>query len=219
MTKNYAEDVWRTKIAFYLDAVSFYFKTNPLDQARTPKGGIWRCKDEGLARYCTVKGDHVGSGEKVLKLIVAISYGEGVILCQEYNKMDGQFFEQFILNNFVQMMHDSNKDTTLFIEEGDPSQNSAKARKALNTVGATLLKIPPRSPDINPIENLFNIVKRKLREQAIREQITQETFKAFANCVKTLICNVSISSIDNLIASMPKRMLLIIKSKGNHTKY
>jgi transposase len=127
--------------------------------------------------------------------------------------------EQFILNNFVQMMHSSNKDTTLFIQDGDPSQNSAKARKALNRVGATLLKIPPRSPDINPIENLFNTVKRKLREQAIREQITHETFTQFANRVKTLICNVKISSIDNLIASMPKRMLLIIKGKGNRTKY
>ncbi len=42
----------------------------------------------------------------------------------------------------------------------DPSQRSKTAWKAMNKAGATLFTVPPRSPDLNPIENLFHIVKK-----------------------------------------------------------
>ena len=34
--------VWMRQVAFYLDRVSFAFKTNPLKVARAPKARIWR---------------------------------------------------------------------------------------------------------------------------------------------------------------------------------
>ena len=39
-----------------------------------------------------------------------------------------------------------------------------------------LLKIPPRSPDLNPIENIFNIVSRKLEKDALGGAITRESY-------------------------------------------
>ncbi len=42
----------------------------------------------------------------------------------------------------------------------NPSQRSKTAWKAMNKARATLFTIPPRSPDLNPIENLFHIVKK-----------------------------------------------------------
>ena len=44
-----------------------------------------------------------------------------------------------------------------------PVQNSKKARQALDTVGAIKFSIPSRSPDFNPVENIFNYVKSELR--------------------------------------------------------
>lgn len=73
-------------ICFYLEGVSFYHKYNPLDDARVPKGKIWRKRKEGLS--VTAKGTHVGSGGRVVKMIVAISYGKGVIYCEQYEKLD-----------------------------------------------------------------------------------------------------------------------------------
>ena len=43
--------------------------------------------------------------------------------------------------------------------------------KAINETGATLFAIPPRSPDLNPIENLFHVVKSELEDQAITTAI------------------------------------------------
>ena len=40
MQSNYPQSVWTDTIAFYLDGVSFIYKTNPMDQARAPKGKV-----------------------------------------------------------------------------------------------------------------------------------------------------------------------------------
>lgn len=83
MRKDYNRNVWTEKIAFYLDEVSFIHKHNPYDQARAPKGKI-RCKpQEESACGCTAKGAHCGSGGHLEKFFVAISYGKGVILCEQ----------------------------------------------------------------------------------------------------------------------------------------
>ena len=66
-------------MAFYLDAVSFTYKRNPLDQARAPKSQIWRKRGEGLTTGCLAKGKKEGTGGKYVRPIVAISYCKGVI--------------------------------------------------------------------------------------------------------------------------------------------
>ena len=48
MQAEYPPSVWTDSVAFYLDDVSFVYKTNPLDQARAPKGRVWRKRSEGL---------------------------------------------------------------------------------------------------------------------------------------------------------------------------
>ena len=47
------------------------------------------------------------------------------------------------------------KEKLLLLQVNGPSQNSAKAKESLKTIGAEVVKIPPRSLDLNPIENFF----------------------------------------------------------------
>ena len=85
-------------------------------------------------------------------------------------------------------------------------------------IGAQLFAIPPRSPDINPIENFFHLIKKKLSKDALEQNIKKETFCQFPNRVKQKIINFSTKTVDN-IESMDKRMSLIIKNKGQRLKY
>ena len=100
-----------------------------------------------------------------------------------------------------------------------PCQTSVMAMGALRELGIELKRISPRSPDLNPIENFFNVVKRKLRENAINKSITKETFEEFAIRVKSTLLQISIDYINNTIGSMPKRIKEIIRSKGRRIKY
>ena len=70
-----------------------------------------------------------------------------------------------------------------------------------------------RSPDINPIENMFNNVRKKLRRDAIKHHIEHESYEEFCNRVKTTILNFTRDVIDSTIESLPKRMKLIMKGK------
>ena len=108
MQADYPLNVWKDSIAFYLDGVLFVYKTNPMDQARAPKGRVWRQKFEGLTQGCLAKGRKVGTGGKVAKSMAAISHGKGVLVCDRYEKMDANYFSSFIDQNF----------NTMFVQSG-----------------------------------------------------------------------------------------------------
>ena len=48
------------------------------------------------------------------------------------------------------------------------SHKGAEVREAIEAVGATLLFLPPYSPDFNPIEKAFSKLKAHLRKAAER---------------------------------------------------
>ena len=149
MQREYDDQFWKNSISCFLDGVSFIHKYNPSDQARTPKGRIWRKPSEGLSYGCTAKGAHSGSGGRVAKFMVAVSYGNGVILCEQYEKLNGRYFKSLVEREFPRMFNIAAKGgPELFIQDGDPSQNSCIARAAWRKLGAKLISIPARSPDI-----------------------------------------------------------------------
>jgi transposase len=49
-----------------------------------------------------------------------------------------------------------------------PAHNGGKARRAIEATGASMLFLPPYSPDFNPIENAFSKLKALLRKAAER---------------------------------------------------
>lgn len=82
-----------------------------------------------------------------------------------------------------------------------------------------LLKIPPRSPDLNPIENIFHIASKKLAKDAFEKGITRESYEQFCERVKRTICGISQQLIDRTIQSMSSRVADIIRNSGERLKY
>lgn len=215
---EHSPTLWTDKIGFYLDGVSFVFKTKPKDQARAPKKRVWRKKCEGLKQGCVAKGRKEGTGANVVHMMVAVSYGKGVIICEEYEKMNGKYFAGFITRNFMNMFGDADKDNTdYFLQDGDPSQNSLVAKKALQRAKAKLFPIPARSPDLNPIENVFHLTNNELKRTAM--YVDRETRQEFVQRIRRAIYSVPVATIDKTISSMHKRLDLIITGRGQRLKY
>ena len=74
-----------------------------------------------------------------------------------------------------------------FLMDGCPRQNSRTARRAVARIGGVVLKTPPRSRDLNPIENFFNLVLQKLNNEALEKEIADESFRSFYERVKRCI--------------------------------
>ena len=141
----------------------------------------WRLKNEGLHPHCTAKGSHMGSGERVAHFTVAIAHQKGVVLFKQCaGKINGDMFSDFTKTYFQETFSRCRiPKSKRFLQDGCPVQNSKKARQALDTVGAIKFSIPPRSPDFNPVENIFNFVKSELRTQAFEKNTNYETFEQF----------------------------------------
>ena len=151
---------------------------------------------------------------------MAISYNKGVIAGHAYEKVDGQFFENFVKANFASFFRKAEKEPSrLWLQDGDLSQNAAGVKKALRKLIAELLSIPLRSPDLNPMENLFNSVRSDLSQQAFSQNITRESYDQFQSRVRTTFLNWPAQSIDRIIDSMNGCIDLSIKKKGNRIKY
>ena len=106
------------------------------------------------------------------------------------------------------------KDKLLFLQDNDPSQNSAKAKEALNNIGAEVVTLPARSPDLNPIDNFFHNVKRKLRQDALDNRIVNEDLIAFKHRIVRTMSTYDIGIIDKTISSMYNRLSTMTINRG-----
>ena len=67
-----------------------------------------------------------------------------------------------------------------FLMDNCLQQVSRAAMKAYERAKAKVFRIPSRSLDINPIENFFNQMTRKLDQDALEKHITRESKEEFA---------------------------------------
>ncbi len=174
----------------------------------------WRKREEGLLLNCTSKGKKAGVEGKTAHFLVSIAYGKGVIACDQYfERLTGERFSEYVRLNFPQIFaRSANAKAKRFLQDGDPARNSAE-------VGAFMFSIPPRSPDLNPIENLFHLISKKLENDALHLQIQSENFEQFSKRVRDTMMNYPKTTIDNIIKSMGKRITMIIKKRGERLKY
>lgn len=73
---------------------------------------------------------------------------------------------------------------------------------------------PGNSPDLNPIENLWYIMKTRIADRKPSSKLQLEKLLE-----KTWYEDISLTVIQNLVNSMPHRIKAVIKNKGGITKY
>lgn len=78
--------------------------------------------------------------------------------------MNREAFEAYIEQVLVPTL----RPGEIVVMDNLPAHKPASVRAAIEAAGATLLYLPPYSPDFNPIENAFAKLKAKLRKVAAR---------------------------------------------------
>lgn len=104
-------------------------------------------------------------------------------------------------------------DRWRFQQDNDPKHTSHLAQDFLENHFPEVIEWPSNSPDLNPIENLWNIVKNKVEKRMPKNLNDLERFMAeeWNNIPKTVLTN--------LIKSMKHRCDLIIESGGERISY
>ena len=136
--------------------------------------------------------------------------------------MNGNFFHDFIKTHFNLTFGKAGRKAyrrRIFVMDNDPCQTSRKAMPAINQIEYELHQIPVRSPDLNPIENVFHLIKKKLEKDEIDKKIRKESFNEFKDRVLRSLGTLDSNILDRTIESMPKRVEAILSCNGCRIKY
>ena len=142
-------------------------------------------------------------------------------MCTQYlGQINGPKFANLVREDFASVFEQSaNAVTKCFLQDADPSQNSAVARRALDEIGAMTFAIPTRIPDLNPIENFFHLINMELKKDTVSRCIQSESFEQFSGRVWRIIMEFPSEKIDKIIDSIDKRIGLVMKPNGSRIKY
>ena len=134
---------------------------------------------------------------------------QGIMDAEQYCEiLDGGVLESFENLGMVE-------GERYFQQDNDPKHTSNRASKWFEDNNIEVLGWPAQSPDLNPIEHLWEHVKKELRKYPEPPKGVHELWDRVAKeweAIKPEVCQ-------NLIESMPRRIEAVIKAKGGHTKY
>jgi len=160
----------------------------------------------------TVK--HGGGSIMVWGCMAAGGVGE-MFVCE--GRMNSQKYinvlETVLMPSLTRIFGDTNLDGVKFQQDNAPCHKSATMMRWFRDNNIVLLNWPAQSPDLNPIEHLWCILKRKIR----KHNITSKT--ALKNALIQESNAISADACARLVRSMPQRIAAVIKSKGGPTKY
>ena len=100
-------------------------------------------------------------------------------------------------------------------DDNDPEHRCRLVTSWKEQEGVVSLPWPSQRPDLNPIEHLWDKVKKEIAKRAFPPTKALELKIAMKEGWE----RIDINYIQSLIASMPRRIAAVIKSRGGNTRY
>ena len=85
----------------------------------------------------------------------------------------------------------------------------------MGITGQRLMDWPPQSPDLNLIENLWSIIKRKVEEKGCQFGNKKELWER----IWEVFSQISPEVVKKLTSSVDGRLVTLIQNSGKQTKY
>lgn len=127
--------------------------------------------------------------------------------------MDRLVYKDIIQNIMLPYVEEKMPLLFTFQQDNDPKHRSRVVQDFFIKEKINVMKWPSQSPDLNPIENLWEHLERLIRYKTYKNQ--DELFQSLEENWH----NISEEVINKLLESMPRRCRAVIDNKGYFTKY
>uniref|UniRef100_A0A3P9HRI8 Tc1-like transposase DDE domain-containing protein n=1 Tax=Oryzias latipes TaxID=8090 RepID=A0A3P9HRI8_ORYLA len=172
---------------------------------------VWRCVGE---RFSDVNvGDRVAHGDGGVMVWAGMCYGQrtqvhfidGILNAQRYHdEILGPIVLPYIQQHHLMLQHDNARPHVARI-----------CTQFLEAENIPVLAWPAYSPDMSPIEHVWDALDRRIRQRVPVPANIQQLRTA----IEEEWTNIPQATIDNLINSMRRRCVALHEANGGHTRY
>ena len=126
--------------------------------------------------------------------------------------MNADTYIQILENNLIPIIENSNKEF-IFQHDNDPKHTAKKTKQFLEDNNVSVIDWPSCSPDLNPIENVWKILKERVRK------CKSKNANEFIENIMNEWNNFESKILKSLINSMPIRVHKVIENEGDIIMY
>ncbi|CAK9832681.1 Transposable element Tc3 transposase [Anthophora retusa] len=131
------------------------------------------------------------------------------------HKMNSTNYTNMLDNYLIPFWTEHHNENLIFMQDNASIHKSTHALRWFCDNNIPLLDWPARSPDINPIENLWGILVRRI----FSDNRTYSNVNELKHAIVETWNNIEENIVKNLISSMPNRIFDIIRGGGNTINY
>lgn len=151
--------------------------------------------------------------------ISSLGKGPMVVMEKEWGGLTGKVYREKVLPWIYCFMywvtqHPETRSRHAILMEDGASPNSAKLTKQVHDLnGVDKMYWPANSPDLNPIENVWRLLKQRVARKH------PHTLAELRQCVETEWAALEVSDFARYVSSMNERCQAVISVGGGHTKW
>jgi transposase-like protein len=206
--KDYTPKDWK-KIVFTDESSFTLFPTGGNKYVRRPVGCAYK------KEYIIPTVKH--GGGNIMVWGAFSYYGVGPLYWIK-GKLTGAKYREILkghLAPYLRRLMTETKENLIFQHDNDPKHTSNVVKNYLSNANFQVLSWASQSADLNPIEHLWDYVKKQIEARPDRATSLPDVFQILQEEWE----KVPLDYIQNLITSMPRRCKAVIESKGETTKY
>lgn len=145
----------------------------------------------------------------------AFSFYGKTPICMISTRMNSENYTDLLEDVLIEFGEQQPDQNWIFQQDNAAIHKSRHTMRWLNDRNIEILNWPARSPDLNPIENLWGILSRGVYANGKQYHTVQELKMGIREAWATIPA----STLEKLVLSMPNRIFEVINKNGGYTKY
>ncbi|GFV06313.1 transposable element Tc3 transposase [Trichonephila clavipes] len=174
---------------------------------------IWRAPDTRYHPENTIERHRYGGARWFVWR--GIILGSRTDLHVQSVTMTGHIYRDVILEQHAHLFRGAMDAEFLFMDDNARPHRANIIDECLQSEDITCMDWPAYSPDLNPIEHVWDMLGRRIAAR----QLPPTCLPELRSVLLDEWCNFPQDQIDNLILSMPRCCKACIASSGRHTPY